>query len=711
MGLRDLNLLPVYASDENDLLKEFFVPTLSVARQYDRGVGYFNSGMLSAAGKGISALVENGGSMRLVFNGEVDYDDFVAIEKGYKARQVLDRIGEEFAAYIDDLTNYIARNRLQALSWLVGVGKLELKVALRPHGIYHEKVGIIYDASGDYVVFQGSVNETAAAVCPDLNFESFNVYCSWLPSDGRHIQPHKDKFERLWNNRSRMTVVKPFPEAAKEKLIQVSVGMRSPKVATELDLCVREKVERERTYNAAGIPTLPQTMGGAEYELRHHQKDALYSWKNHGFRGIFKLATGAGKTITAIHGAVSLYKHRKRLFVVVSVPYQSLADQWVEVLSHYDISAIRCYRSRTLWAAGLAELVNAFRIGGVGFGCAVVVNRTLESEEFQRQVARLPPEDFLFIGDECHHYSPKKAAKALPTNANMRIGLSATPEEFGGQISAQLSGFFGDVVAEYDLAQALHERVLTPYRYHVEPVYLDGDELEAYIDISRQIAAEYARQEGEKAVDWSPRLKSLMARRGRILAHCRAKLEALERVLGEQRPIKHTIFYCGEGAVEGEGDLGVELTHTEEVAQLAHSHGWKVSRFTSYESTPERKQILRDFREGAVDALVAIRCLDEGIDIPACASAYLLASSRNPRQFIQRRGRILRRSAGKKSADIFDFLVMLPQGVDGNVEIERRLFEAELRRFSEFAQLAINWVEAHKRVSKLAREYDLEHLL
>src|SRR4029079_10415276 len=128
----------------------------------------------------------------------------------------------------------------------------------------------------------------------------------------------------------------------------------------------------------------------------------------------------------------------------------------------------------------------------------------------------------------------------------------------------------------------------------------------------------------------------------------------------------------------------------DRVCELLYEKGWKCARFTARESREEREALLNSFKVGAIDALVAIRCLDEGIDVPACRTAYILASSRNPKQFIQRRGRILRRSPGKEAAVIHDFLVKLPEDGRDWGEMERRLFVAELERCAEFANLARN---------------------
>ena len=654
--------------------------------------------------------------MRLIFNGELDSDDFHAVSRGHQLREIQERLGTQFEEKIEDLGDYLANFRLQALAWLISARKLDIRIALRAKGIYHEKVGVIYDREGDYVLFQGSGNETDPAISYDRNYESFNVFRSWIPGDQPHIIPHLEKYERLWNNQAKQTLVIDFPEAAKNKLIRIIAGNRSPRVAVELDIVrqtIAETGEGVEEEGGANNPKLPLTIGGEEYRLKTHQFDALTSWKKNRFRGMLALATGAGKTITAIHGAVRLFEQTGRLFLVIAVPYQNLADQWISVLANFSIYPIRCYESRASWQSALRQEVDAFRSGAVSFGAAVVVNKSLKTAEFQSIISRVPNAEFLFVGDECHHHRSAIYSKHLPQNADLRLGLSATPQDdydFDG--NARLISYYGEVVSTYELSDALRDRVLTPYRYHLEISYLDAEESEHYISISKQIAVEFAKRAGERASEPSASLTTLLGKRARLLAQAADKLKKLNFLLNNHHIAHHTLFYCGEGLVEGDKGLEDQIRHLQAIASIAHAHQWNVGSFTAEESLTERRQLLGRFRDADIDALVAIRCLDEGIDVPDCRRAYILASSTNSRQFIQRRGRILRRAVGKEYAEIFDFLVLLPDSGDESIEkYETKILESELKRVVEFARLSLNWGECYSKLQTIVSRYHLEHLL
>jgi len=188
-------------------------------------------------------------------------------------------------------------------------------------------------------------------------------------------------------------------------------------------------------------------------------------------QGIMALATGAGKTITALYAATKMYEGLKRLFVVISVPYQNLADQWCSVARAFTMTPLACYGSMESWHNDLRNTVDAFEHRAQRFAIAVVVNRTLQNPAFQELLARIPGDQLLFIGDECHHHTSNLAKAALPSHAAYRLGLSATPEQtFNPSATDPVQDYYGPVVARYTLAEALRDDVLTPYEYYVHPV-------------------------------------------------------------------------------------------------------------------------------------------------------------------------------------------------------------------------------------------------
>lgn len=714
--LRDGKWKAVYRSETDNLLTDFYLPALRDSVRYDRAVGYFSAAMLSYAAQGVSTFIQHGGRMRLIFGGEISADDEVAIREGYDLKHLSQRIGRFVLPVIDEIAEALARRRLEALSWMVANGILDIKLALKPRGMYHEKIGIFEDSNGDRLVFQGSANESAQALLPDFNFESINVFPSWQPELEGHSLPYVIGFETLWENKSKGTYVIDFPEAARQKLIEIARRTGQPKTETEVALWKDLLEARLGPVDVAGRgPRRPTTFNGESFGLRPHQRNALNAWKAQDLQGILAMATGSGKTVTALAGITAVFEQSKRLFLVVAVPYQSLADQWVDELAKFGVAAIPCYASRTRWIEELSRAVTLYNAGALSFAACVVVNRTLTSADFQRLLASIDGKRLAFIGDECHHHGAEGLNASLPETARIRLGLSATPRHyFSTERTTRICQYYGGVVFEYGLAEALADGVLTPYEYHVHLVPLTDEEAEEYAELSLRIGRMAAGGPDDEIEETSnSALQMLLFRRARLLGNARNKIKVLGRLLRGKQPRPFGLFYCGDGTTELNANIleGGEERQVDQVSRLLYGLGWKVSTFTARESRQDRRQILDGFRIADLHALVAIRCLDEGIDVPDCRTAYILASSRNPKQFIQRRGRILRKAPGKDFATVHDFLPLLPLGSVAASDLERRLLIAELARVAEFAGLATNFTEVAKELEPVTRRYDLAHYL
>lgn len=725
--LRDLRLKGVYKSDQDDILRDFYFPALSVANRYDRAVGFFSASTLSHAAQALTAFIAGGGTIRLIVGTFSDQADIEAVKEGLRLKELSDNLGQTFIAELDEVANNeLFEHRFKALSWLVAQGRLEIRIALRPRGLYHDKVGIISDAAGDSIVFAGSANESASALLPTLNYESIDVFPAWRLELSDWHEPHRASFERLWANKSRGTVVIDVPTALKDRLLDVAATMErppDPQRELEIEARLRASAEEGAVASRPRGPSVPETVNGVPFQIRDHQREALTAWQAKGdFQGIFDLATGAGKTITAVYAVVQMAKAIPGLTVVIAAPYQSLADQWCEILETFNIRALQCYVSKANWYDELQKKVLDVQTGSTSFEAIVVVNRTLKTAEFQSTIARIPRSQFLWIGDECHHHGSESLASALPQNARYRIGLSATPEHYlDEERNARLKAYYGDIVFSYTLKQAIEDKVLTPYNYYPHLVALTDGEAEEFIALSDEIARLFAREGQSARSKPSHGLTTLLVRRARLIGSAVNKIPALQAVLAGRPPESHALFYCGDGRVEyndgdeedekDDNDDSLPLRQIEVVSRVLDDLHWKVSRFTARESRREREEILQAFRIGLIDGLVAIKCLDEGIDVPACGTAYILASSRDPRQFIQRRGRILRRSAGKSLATIHDFVVILPEGTLDPTGAARKLISTELKRVAEFSTLAENRFEAYKRLRDVLAAYDLEHAI
>ena len=246
------------------------------------------------------------------------------------------------------------------LAWLIAEERLDIKVACPSQfllsggtGLYHEKIGIFFDAEGNAVAFTGSPNETVGGLVS--NFESLDVYVSWDDSHGR-VERKKDNFERLWGNITTGLIVLDFPAAVKQKILQFCPSVR-PVGDPESD------VDR-KTFSYGSMLRRGQKIDiPSDIKLRHYQTGACDAWVRNEGRGFLVMATGSGKTITALASIVRLLREKGKLFVTVACPFQHLVDQWADEARHFGFQPILAYQSRQAWENKLNARILDYNLG------------------------------------------------------------------------------------------------------------------------------------------------------------------------------------------------------------------------------------------------------------------------------------------------------------------------------------------------------------
>ncbi len=437
-------------------------------------------------------------------------------------------------------------------------------------------------------------------------------------------------------------------------------------------------------------------------EHRDYQQQAIRAWVEAGGRGIYNMATGTGKTVTSLLTAAEIADSLDgNLAIVIAVPYQHLVDQWAEDITDFGSNPILAYQSRTDWQERLERELLEFNMGVRPSLVVITTHTTFASGPFQNSLSRLNQDRTMLIADEVHHLGAPHHRKSLPETIGLRLGLSATPERFyDDEGTDSLFEYFGDgVVFEYSLKKAIQDGALVEYYYIPHVIELTPEEAEEYSTLSSKIARLAARQGrdvGDADISENKSLKHALFKRARLIGTAANKLEKLRELIAGRDQIEHTLVYCGDGTVEDDM-TGQTKRHVDATVKLLRNElNLAVNRFTARESQAERKILLDDFESGKLQALVAIRCLDEGIDVPATKTAYVLASSSNPRQFVQRRGRILRQHHNKDYAVIHDFIVSPPKTMAGGAmsddefKTERRLIQKELERVNLFSEAARN---------------------
>ncbi|MEG3969838.1 DNA phosphorothioation system restriction enzyme [Microcoleus sp. T2B6] len=440
-------------------------------------------------------------------------------------------------------------------------------------------------------------------------------------------------------------------------------------------------------------------------QLRQYQRVAVANWFANQGRGTLKMATGSGKTITALAIATELYNKINLRVLLVICPYCHLVNQWARESEKFGLKPILAFDSARSWQNKLAAGLYEVRSGDRAFLTIITTNATLMGDSLRSQL-RYFPEKTLIIGDEVHNLGAPRLGESLPRNIGLRLALSATPERhFDEQGTEAILDYFGPVLQpELTLADAIRQKALVHYLYYPILVELTEAETRKYSRLTQKIG--WALW-GDEKVEENDALTTLLMQRARLIGAAANKLVALRELMIHRLDTAHTLFYCGDGAIEGSARRNNNRQLTETAKLLGSELGYRVNTYTAATPLAERERLRQQFESGELQGLVAIRCLDEGVDIPAIRNAVILASSSNPRQFIQRRGRILRPHPGKERATLFDMIVLPPDLGRETLEVERNLLRKELKRFLEFADLADNAGEARVKLLQLQKRYGL----
>ncbi len=708
MSYEQLNILPSYKTNRNDIVKEFYLPVLKRSVLYKRAVGFFSSTALLELSKGLAELVRQKGKIKFIVSPLLSKEDIEAIQKGYNQREI---IQDALLRQFEEPKNNSEEERLNWLATLITVGALEIKVAFTPPnrrgGIYHEKIGIVYDEQGNKIAFTGSMNETINAF--HNNYESIVVFNSMDAKDVSRVETLEYDFDCLWAGRENNITVLDFPKALKEKLLSFK------KPTCDFSLDDKIEFEAEEYFVKPGEPCMPKGIN-----LHKYQKDAIQVWKEKGYRGIFDMATGTGKTYTGLGAVVQLFEDKCKAAILVVCPYQHLVEQWVDDIEAFNMRPIIGYSDSKQkdWKRKLQNAIIDFKLGVINIFCFVTTNATYSSEYVQRELNKLGQDTLLLI-DEAHNFGAGHLRTTLNLKFQYRLALSATLDRYGDVDGTRaLYDYFGEKCIEYGLKRAIDENKLTPYYYYPEIVYLTEDELVYYHDISHRIsrACKFSK---DGIVELTEQAKKLLIKRARIVAGASNKVILLRDLMQKYKEQSHILIYCG---ATRNPDFKQDFSERDEDGErqivavskmLGHELGMKVTHFTSAESAEERENIKRKFAEvDPYQAIVAIKCLDEGVNIPCIKTAFILASSTNPKEYIQRRGRVLRKALNKPYAVIYDF-VTLPTPLDYvNAEsdfakMDRSLIRKELKRMQEFGDIAINSSKTDALIKTILEKYQI----
>ena len=718
MGLQDCFIKKEYRSLIDNVIQDFYIPLLKKAVVYKRAVGFFSSSSLVEISKGIASMAAAGGKIQIVASPYLSDEDIEAIQKGYADREHI--IEQALLAQLsDEHLDYYSMERLNLLATLIANGVMDIRIAYTEDkkgiGMYHEKMGLIEDADGNVVAFSGSMNESATAML--INYETIDVFRSWGDeSESERVKLKEAAFHAIWSDCEPNIHVLEFPKVT-EALIE-KYRKKEPEYGIDDSQFQRRGKVRPSAEFSLGART-PLSITFHDY-----QQEAIAAWVGENYCGIFDMATGTGKTFTGL-GAISKLSEdlNDDLAVIIVCPYQHLVEQWVEDIVRLKMQPIIGYSSSPQkdWKKRLENAVRDQKLrADKRFFCFVCTNATFASNSVQDQISRIRS-PILLVVDEAHNFGAPTYAKLLDGRFAYRLALSATLERHRDEEGTSvLYNFFGKKCIEYSLERAIQEDKLTPYKYFPVIVHLDGDELSRYEQLSYEMSKCLIKDRNGR-YKLNKHGEILALKRARIVAGASEKLLALREQIQPYIHGNNILVYCGATNVLDElSDRS--STDSDDVRQieavtniLGNEFGMSVARFTSQENMDVRATIKEQFQKGdRLQAIVAIKCLDEGVNIPGIRTAFILASTTNPKEYIQRRGRVLRKAPNKPYAEIYDF-VTLPRSLDsvsGLTEDQAKrdlsLVCKEIDRMREFGRLSMNPMDAQMLIWNIQDAYHID---
>ena len=687
MSLRHLDLKPQYDSIADDVYTSFFNRVLKDSVECARVGGRFTSRNFAACAEGMQEFIQSDGTMRLVLLPEFTEEDIDAINRGVSRMQ--DVLSERWIRDLSEIKDKFVEDHTKALAWMLANEYLEIKiivpvrndgsvvssVKLQDSQVFRKKTGIFWDESHDALSFSGNIEFDDKLMG---EYYQFRVYRGWDESEKRFVDQDLEEFYRYWEGQeiNAEIVLKaiPLPDAVKDSLVRIA-----PKSKSEIRLLNTPR-------------------------LRPYQKKAVHMWNENGGTGVFEMATGTGKTFTAIGCIENARKKEDRLLVIVVCPFDNLERQWKRELERWGIKST-VTSGKPDWLQILKDKIAFLEVSENG-GIEVVITtyKTFSRDTFVLAVKRCQIATML-VADEVHNAGSSRHVVGLTDAYGYRLGMSATLERyFDPEGTAMVRRFFGETVYKMNLKRAIENKFLVGYHYYPIFTDLNDEEYKKY----QKYTATIAKLWNSEKSDYRRRLERVILARSRVVRDATSKLDRFrEWTETHKYNIKYVLAYCSEK----------QMT---EVKQILRRSGIINREITAKKpSDPrQREEILRDFSDGHYNVIVANRVLDEGVDVPAAKRCMILASTGNPKQFIQRRGRVLRKFTGKygdgsckEYADIYDILVIPNLSSNYSAEeikTERQIVAAQLGRLEEMAEAAINRDECMKVIDTLKVRFDLK---
>lgn len=695
MGLKDIDWKSRYDSKINNITTEFFIPALHESTSYRRIAGLFSSTSFALCARGLKELIVNNGTMQLIISPILTKEDTQALKESQNEKIIEKSIKLE----LNKIETEFEKNHVAALQYLLKQGILEIRVdipkdtdgkpldvdSIIEKNLLAEKRGIFQDRDGNALSFRGPINETRESW--ERGMFSITVDQGWIAGQEEHVLDDNMIFDNIWNDKDTL----PLPQGIKDELTKTAP--------------TKDEIDLDK-FNVPSWAILPDGK-----ILWPNQIRAVNAWINSNYKGIFSIATAGGKTLAAL---VSANLSPKNMLALIIAPGKTLVKQWEEEIRTFESKAMGSIRlvicdSGHPWRRILPGMLVTY-MKGVSVDpprsrlYIIATPQTASSEIFQKYFKNVDAKNVIIIGDEVHHLGAPEFSNVFDLPSSRRIGLSATFERTWDEIGTQdIVNYFGRELneAEYGICEGIKEGRLCKYRYLPFFAFLDRHETQDYMTYTKSIGRivaqiEKLRKKGKRDQKLEGQLRRLLERRSDILKTATDKIRVYKKIISSKPPKPYVVFMDDNAQIKQ-----IKKAHVEEIRDLNANFGVNenpaINIFSGEMKEFQREEVIKDALRSNTP-IFAMQCLDEGISLPELQSAILISSTTSTRQYIQRRGRILRAKDKNKIANLYDIIV-LPSPTQNNQE--NRLIEnavrSEQRRVEELASCAENkWEVIHK---------------
>ena len=612
---------PCLDTSEYDLIEELYLPCLKWADRFDRGVGFFTTGWITYNVTGLSNFASLGGKMRLITSPILSNEDTDAIINSEGNN------GEAFkrleAALIDNVRVLEAEMKADvsnAFSWMIYDGIIDLRFAIPceklEDGDFHDKFGIFYKGE-DRISFSGSINDSKHGY---QNYESIKVFKTWAGT-GEYVESDINRFEKIWNSKDKNLKIFTVPTAVKERIFQLRTSNRPYK-----------------KHDSASNRWVHQDMAVEKFIEKEH--------------GILAMATGTGKTVTAIKIMNRLFDESKIRRVVITMYGNDLLDQWSKQMRE-------SFKNKQIhYHYGSHKRMNDF-IMHPDEAILLVSRDSNNLTKLLNLLDKAPgnyKDDTLFIFDEVHGAGSQSFVENLTGKLSpykYRLGLSATPErEYDDVGNEFLLNEIGEIVFEFNLEDAIKKGILCEFNYIPLPYELTEAEKHKKKKI---IAAFNAKKESGEPYDE----KEMFTQLSLVNKTAINKIEEFEVLISKRPELLDKCIIFVQTMEYGKQLQEVLIKYTD--------------KYHTYYADDEKIN-LENFAEGKINCLLTCKKVSEGIDISSVTNIFIFASDRSKLVTTQRIGRALRldKNNPEKKANVIDFILEDIGENDNNADQERK---------------------------------------